>query len=176
VLGINSGTVKNCYATGNISGTSQVGGVVGTHNIGNVLEFCHSTGDVSGTGNDIGGVAGGTGSGGRIRFCYATGNVSGNDYVGGITGNGQSEYCVALNLRVNSNSVIDFNVGRISGRSTGLLNNYAREDMDINKDVEPGPNTVDGESITVWDEDFWASIVGFTDTWWEGKLPIGGVD
>ena len=85
VVGQNSssGTVKNCYNTGNISGNGSVGGVVGD-NVGRV-ENCYNTGTVTGTNDYVGGVVGYNGS--IVKNCYNTGavNSSGN-YVGGVVG------------------------------------------------------------------------------------------
>ena len=108
LVGINDGSVSNCYVTGSVSGTDSVGGLVG-FNRGRI-ENCHSGGNVSSdwnvgglVGQNIGGSisncsatgsvsGGGTVSGlvgansGPVENCYATGSVSGNDYLGGLVG------------------------------------------------------------------------------------------
>lgn len=117
VAGQNSGTIKNCIVTANISATSNgimmlVGGITG--NNGGTIENCYTTGNISGTGNHnpcyAGGIAGM--SGGTVRYCYsynnsvsATGNYTSlNSACGGIVGYGSNvNNCVALN---NSISVI----------------------------------------------------------------------
>ena len=87
VVGRNdSGTVKNCYNTGNISGGVS-GGVVGV-NISSVTN-CYNIGDVSG--NTSGGVVGWNSvsvvgyNSGSVENCYNTGNVSGG-ISGGVVG------------------------------------------------------------------------------------------
>ena len=92
VVGFNdSSTVKNCCATGFVSGATatEVGGVVG-QNISGRIENCYAVGNVSGAGN-IGGIVGQLNNASDIVLnCYATGNVTGtnvgNSYAGGITG------------------------------------------------------------------------------------------
>jgi hypothetical protein len=88
LVGRNSGTVENCYTTGNVSGTRDfVGGVVG-YNLGTV-RYCYSTCNVSGKAY-VGGVVGR----GSASYCYSTGNVSGTTYVGGVSCGGSSiQYC-----------------------------------------------------------------------------------
>jgi len=56
LAGSHSGTISNSYATGNVGGSSYVGGLVGYNN------------------------------GGTISNSYATGSVSGSSYVGGLVG------------------------------------------------------------------------------------------
>ena len=106
------GTITSCFATGNVSGKSLVGGLAGgayfitsSYATGDVIgsgagglvghglniTSSYATGNVSGT-HFLGGLAGiighqvEIGIGGNVEFCYATGNVSGVDYVGGLVG------------------------------------------------------------------------------------------
>ena len=73
-----------CTASGNVSGTSRIGGVVGYNN-GAVTACYHASGNVSGT-SYIGGVVGRNTSG-TLTACYhASGNVSGTSNVGGVVG------------------------------------------------------------------------------------------
>ena len=107
VCGTNSGTVTNCYNTGNVKGNNYVGGVCGDNY--RTVTNCYNTGSVEGN-NSVGGVCGynnrtvtncyNTGSVesnwyvgglcgqnyGPVTNCYNTGNVTGNDYVGGVCG------------------------------------------------------------------------------------------
>ncbi len=75
------GTVANSYATGDVSGEGGIGGLVGT-NIGTVANS-YATGDVRG-GGGIGGLVGS--NSGLVANSYATGVVSGGDSVGGLVG------------------------------------------------------------------------------------------
>ncbi|MBI4857292.1 MAG: hypothetical protein HY818_11200 [Acetobacterium woodii] len=84
VVGMNKGTISNCYNTGYNTGTvsgSFIGGVTGL-NYGSISN-CYNTGTVSGNAR-VGGV---TGTNlGIISNCYNTGAVSGNSDVGGVVG------------------------------------------------------------------------------------------
>jgi prepilin-type N-terminal cleavage/methylation domain-containing protein len=78
----NNGTLTNCYATGNITGDSNTGGLVGQNN--GTITDCYATGKVTGD-YGTGGLVGE--SDGTITDCYATGSVSGNnDRIGGLVG------------------------------------------------------------------------------------------
>ena len=83
LAGRNYGTISNSYATGTVSGTNYIGGLVGFSNSGTIIDS-HATGTVTGSGNSVGGLAGG--SYGTMSNSYATGNVSGTNYVGGLLG------------------------------------------------------------------------------------------
>ncbi len=110
----NLGTIKNCYAVGNITGNSNytgglvgrnegdiincytsvkikvplgdfIGGLCGTNDFRGKIESCYSTGAVSGD-DSIGGLCGRNSSDGKIESCYSTGAVSGDGYIGGLCG------------------------------------------------------------------------------------------
>ena len=98
VCGWNTGTIQNCYNTGDVSGTSEygfvyAGGVCGLNDYG-TIENCHNTGKVSGTSTSSNGTvyAGGVcglNDYGTIENCYNTGEVSGIYgfvYAGGVCG------------------------------------------------------------------------------------------
>jgi hypothetical protein len=62
LLGLNSdfygvSIIKNCYAMGNVSGTTGVGGLVGDNSSGTSVINCYSTGSASGT-SSVGGLIG----------------------------------------------------------------------------------------------------------------------
>ena len=72
VVGDNYGTVTACYhASGNISGTSYIGGVVGRNTSGTLTACYHASGNVSGISN-VGGVVGYNISG-TLTACYWSG-------------------------------------------------------------------------------------------------------
>ena len=85
----------DCSSSGTIRGGAWVGGIVGrirdviildgSSEIA-ILTRCHSSCNVSGSGNSVGGIAGDIGQHCNIGVCYSTGNVSGRDYVGGLVG------------------------------------------------------------------------------------------
>jgi len=76
------------FATGNVTGRSLVGGLVGTGGIATITNS-YATGNVTGTGG-VGGLVGRVGSINgdiTIAYSYATGNVTGTSDVGGLVGN-----------------------------------------------------------------------------------------
>jgi hypothetical protein len=96
--------IRNCYATGNITGSSTyIGGLVG--NVNNASA--------------------------KIDNCYASGNVSGTNYVGGLVGNtpGAIQNCVAANALITATAGTVLN--RIAGTGGTYYNNYAFEGMKL---------------------------------------------
>ncbi|MCL2066789.1 MAG: Ig-like domain-containing protein [Treponema sp.] len=131
IAGSNTGIVKNCYSTANVTGFNA-GGVVGRSISGSNVVFCYATGTVEATGT------GGFG-GGIIGY---------NMNASGITTNG----CVALNTSITlsntSSATVPGRFGRIVGyiASGAVLtggNNYAHKIMSM---------TVAGEIHTPTDE------------------------
>ena len=89
LVGTNQGSISNSYATGTVSGSSYVGGLVG-NNYGALsnasISNSHATVAVSGT-SRVGGLTGGNyGSEGSITNSYATGAVVGSSTAGGLVG------------------------------------------------------------------------------------------
>jgi len=150
VLGCaNSTTVQNCYSTcsldGSISGTGQIGGVVG-------YISTNST----------------------VQNCYATGIVSGYTQVGGVVGTTNSatttQNCVALASNIKNNNIF----GRLTYLSGGTVkNSFGRSDMNYNdapRNWTSNANGADGASITAenWGSaDWWRNTAGFSDTDWD---------
>src|SRR5690606_35705672 len=79
----NSGTISQAYATGAVSSTSNVGGLVGG-NSGTISE-AYATGSVHAKQAGAGGLVS-SNLGGTITQAYATGAVSGTASVGGLVG------------------------------------------------------------------------------------------
>ncbi len=80
-----SGTISNAYATGSVSGRTNIGGLLGS-NEGGTINNAYATGSVTGTGSNVGGLVGYNSNGGTISDTYATGSVSGDSNVGGLVG------------------------------------------------------------------------------------------
>jgi hypothetical protein len=162
VVGSNGGTVQNCFATCNVLGAYNVGGVVGYILEGKVIN-CYATGNVFGYTNLIGGVVGGAFYS-EIINCYATGIVSGENIqlVGSVVGafTGTLQNCVALSPSIEGTG----DVGRVTGTDDGTLsNNYGRSDMKENNSPTNwsniGLNDLDGADITA---NNWGN-----KNWWE---------
>ena len=91
VVGSNAGSssiLQNSYNTGNVSATSVVGGVIGI-NDGSVTN-CYSNGTVTKTGDTIGGVAGNN-HGGNITSSYFLANKGASDVCGTTEGVGMTD-------------------------------------------------------------------------------------
>ncbi|MDR2542302.1 MAG: formylglycine-generating enzyme family protein, partial [Treponema sp.] len=138
MVGRNFGRVENSYSTSNVTGINDVGGVAGLNGEGAVVENSYTTGAV--TGNiRVGGVVGGNAS--TVLNSYATGSVTGNDNVGGVVGGNIAGYrienCVALNPVITSSGT-GTNFGRVTGGIVAgtITGNRARSDM-IFIDVNP---------------------------------------
>ncbi|MDI1251255.1 MAG: YDG domain-containing protein, partial [Lacunisphaera sp.] len=85
LVGFNSTSViSNTYATGTVSGTGFVGGLVGSV-FGNINNS-YATGAVTGSSSRVGGLTGHIYSGMTVSNSYATGSVAGTSLVGGFTG------------------------------------------------------------------------------------------
>ncbi len=84
LIGINNGTVVNCYASGSVKGIDVIGGLVGSNSdpTGRIIDSYAESG-VSGS-DDVGGLAGGNWH--IVIGSHATGNVAGNRSVGGLVG------------------------------------------------------------------------------------------
>jgi len=84
VGGNRGGIVRDCYSTGNVSGSSRVGGLLGYHGAEGIVSNSHSSASVTGDWQ-IGGLVGWHHFG-TVGDSYATGNVAGGGDVGGLIG------------------------------------------------------------------------------------------
>lgn len=135
LVGRNEGEINDSYANSTVTATDRsVGGLVGS-NRGTIQES-HATGDVSGD-TRVGGLVGSNfvpnGSGGVINDSYASGNVSGDDSVGGLVGRSfessiQQSYATG---DVSGTSVVGGLVGTMDGQSENgsIGNSYALGDV-----------------------------------------------
>jgi hypothetical protein len=99
--GENNEKIINSYATGNVLGPGSVGGFVGLNSgLNGFIKNCYATGDVTGTQFDIGGLVGY--NTGTINYCNSSGNVTGGtkDRVGGLVGynNGPVTNCESYGI------------------------------------------------------------------------------
>ena len=89
LAGGNRGSIDNSYATGAVSGSSEVGGLVGSNIYQGSITNSHASGTVNG-GRNVGGLVGVNIYQGSIANSYATGSVSGggsySQNVGGLVG------------------------------------------------------------------------------------------
>jgi hypothetical protein len=102
---VGSSSITDSYSTGNVSGTSNVGGISGNAAYSSSITNSYSTGDVSGTGNYVGGIAG---------YVYNSTIIDN----------------AAINKEVNGSSYVNRIVGSIGGGS--VQNNFALDTMKAN--------------------------------------------
>ncbi|MBN1788024.1 MAG: hypothetical protein JW806_06475 [Sedimentisphaerales bacterium] len=146
LAGSSYGTITNCYATGTVSGSLYIGGLVGTGWIGSSITNCYtdiqvdggsyvgglvgqgygsvtncySAGEVNSSSASLG-MAGGLvgGNGGNIVGCYATGAVTGKLCTGGLIGYDWGSFiinCYSAGLVLG-----DQEVGGLIGNSTSTI-------------------------------------------------------
>jgi hypothetical protein len=82
LIGVNYGTVSNCYSTGSVNGKEVVGGLIGVNR--ETVSNCYSIVSVNGQ-NYVGGLIGYNYMA-RVLNCYSTGSVNGHNYTGGLIG------------------------------------------------------------------------------------------
>jgi len=149
VGGSATGNVTESYATGNVSGTERVGGLVGL-NVAGTVRDSYATGDISGN-FDVGGLVGL--NSGNVTNSYATGDVSGDRRVGGLVG-------------LNSGTVTEsYANGSVSGtyRVGGLV---GFNDGTVTESYATGSGSVSGTDDV-------GGLVGFndsgtvTDSYWD---------
>ncbi len=161
--------IINSYASGDVSGTDDVGGLVGEIYVSGHIYYSYATGNVTGTSSNVGGLVG-LAKEAVISTSYATGNVGSinSNNVGGLVG------------RVYSSSFIttSFATGNVQGSDAmgglvGNLMNYTDRAGNILKDspeihnsystglVSGGTNlgglVGQGAASTVINNSYWAS-------------------
>ncbi len=113
--------IRSCRNDGIISAKkNSVGGIVGSMDLGSVID-CYAYGSITSTdGRYTGGIAGYSTA--DIRHSYAKCTLSGNDYVGGIAGFGKNiRQCRSLVFIENSEEY----TGAVAGKANGILeDNY----------------------------------------------------
>jgi hypothetical protein len=119
LAGRNSGAVFNCYSTGSVTGSGNVGGLVGSNSREGSITMSYSTATATGD-RFVGGLAGG--NWGSIASSYSTGSVSGNDDLGGLEGGGG-----LVGVNVGGLIKSSYSAGSVSGDSrVGGLVGYNR--------------------------------------------------
>jgi len=85
IAGTSRNQISHSSNTGSIAGREMVGGVVGNHGIGYVVEYSYNEGHVRGNGSSVGGITG-FGKGSAVLLSFNTGEISGRVAVGGVAG------------------------------------------------------------------------------------------
>ncbi|MHC4565966.1 MAG: GLUG motif-containing protein [Planctomycetota bacterium] len=141
LVGTNGGRIKDCYATGNVVGVHGVGGLVGRNR--KTIEECHSAGTVIGDGA-VGGLVG-TNNYGRVLDCSSVSSTTGRDTIGGLVGGNSG--LVANGYSDSDIGGTDY-VGGLVGRNDGMIVVCAsRSRVNGAKEVGGlvGHNSFDGE-------------------------------
>ena len=127
LVGVNGGTVRGSYATGDITGTGdRVGGLVGSNTLGTVASN-YVASSVSGV-NRVGGLVGSNDEGSSIMASYAMTQVEGSgNTIGGLSGANSGDISDSYAAAGTSSVSGVNNVGGLVGRNAPLgtiLNSY----------------------------------------------------
>ena len=122
LAGINHASIINSSATGNVTGTQDVGGLVGKNNgdgIGadGLVRDSFATGKVESEGGNVGGLIG-INERGTVEKSFASGSVLGNTQVGGLVGNNASNGTITLSF-ASGNVIGNVEVGGLVGYNIG---------------------------------------------------------
>ena len=121
-----SSTIKNSYASTEVSGNDYVGGLVGSNSEISTIENSYATGTV--TGHDyVGGLVGLNDMGSTIKNSYAIGTVTGRSYIGGLVGTNDAASTIENSYAsgtVSGTGIVGGLVGRNNDNST-IKNSYA---------------------------------------------------
>ena len=161
LAGCSGGTVFNSYSSGNVTGSSSVGGLFGV-NMGSVNNS-HSMGNVIGV-DDVGGLVGYSYYG-TVSNSYSTGNVNGYSDVGGLVGLNGWEAEMGGGSTVRDS----YSTGNVNGNQNvgGLVGGNSDTVNDSFWDIETsGQATSDGGTGKNTTE--MQDILTFTDTETEG--------
>ena len=123
-----SSSITNCYATGSVTGNSDVGGLVGSAGSASSISITDSYATGSVTGNsDVGGLVG-CAYKSSITNSYATGVVTGtNSGAGGLVGSAGSSSSITNSYATGSVTGGGSSVGGLVGcaNSTSITDSYA---------------------------------------------------
>jgi hypothetical protein len=173
-----SSKVQNCCSTGTVTGSKDIGGMVGCFDSG-IMQNCYSTSTVSGS-SYAGGIIGTVNSNAKVLSCDSTGAVKGNSYVGGVAGSieGDMENCAALNPSVSGSSF----VGRVAGQNfknkgtlsgsyawSGMTGGGSSKTADGLDGADVSPETILSGTA------FWTDTLSFSSDNWtieDNRLPI----
>ena len=149
--GVTNHSVEGCLNEGKISGGSYVGGLVGYHNSGNVIN-CMNKGAVVGSSHNVGGLTGYSRQGAKVLNNINYGEVSGKHNVGGVCG-----FCSDDSTRDGATAVRNnVNIGDVYGNQTNktaaicgyntdeVTHNYWLYDPAHSKGMAVGVNNSDG--------------------------------
>jgi len=131
LTGSNSGTISNSYATGSVSGVASSGGLTG-YNSGTISNS-YATGSVTGS-NSIGGLVGDNNDG-AISNSYATGNVTGSgQFIGGLIGNNSDKGTTSNSHAIGNVTGFKSVGGLIGNNNSNLISNNSYSTGGVSSD------------------------------------------
>lgn len=114
LVGINSGTVRNCSFTGTVSANERIGGIAGRNKVSGVIDNCSAAGTVYGD-HYIGGIAGE--NRGVVRNCVNRAEVNTH-----VNHNSVSVGGTGIASLTQKESISEAtNIGGIAGTSSGMI-------------------------------------------------------
>ena len=122
LVGTNQGTITKCNAIGQVSGGGNMGGLVGKNTGG--IDDSYVTGQVLGTtkfSDCVGGLVGRSDRGSRITDSYATAKVSGRHIVGGLVGASYESSTIQSSYATGTVSGIRSGIGGLVGKLYGTI-------------------------------------------------------
>lgn len=127
-----NGKIENIGVSGNITGTNNVGGIVGYYSGQNDIKKCYNNANINGT--CAGGIVGYYSAKYKnIIGCYNTGKIEGNNYAGGIIGN-KTDYVGVYNCYNIGNVLANINngyAGAITGNNAIVSKCYYIDNVNI---------------------------------------------
>ncbi len=163
--------ISGCSATTYVSGSNNVGGLVGNMVAIKgtaIIEKSFAFGSVEASGDNIGGLAGAYE--GKITDCYALGTVSGGENVGGLAGSIGSPYSCWMEDSYAASDVAgtEFVGGFIGYEDDGIniFYNKCFWDNDVNPDVNGIGNGSDPNVISKTTAEMQAKAT-YTDAEWD---------
>ncbi len=155
------GIIVDSFATNSVSGSDSVGGLVGSQNSSSITDS-YATGSVSGSDNDTGGLVGSQ-NGGSLTDSYATGSVSGYLDVGSLVG-------------AQGGSITDsYATGKVSG--TGFLGGFLGSQIDSSiTDSYFDPQSTDQSSGVGFSQTATGTPTPITGTQWNTPATFTGWD
>ncbi|WP_251753779.1 MBG domain-containing protein [Pleomorphomonas sp. JP5] len=155
-----SSTLTNVHASGNVSGTVYVGGLVGSN--ASAIIASYATGTVKGTGY-VGGLVGGNFYAGTIGTSFATGAVggAGSSNVGGLVGLNNG---TVANAYATGSATSSFYVGGLVGQNNGAVSNAYATGAVTGSGFTGGLVGVNAGSGTVAGSFYDSSSTGQSDT------------
>jgi len=154
--GVGENLIEKSYATGDVEGDSEVGGLVGQAEETSVKDS-YATGDVEGD-SEVGGLIGASVGleGIEVEKCYATGAVSGESYYGGLIGRVAAPSIVENSFWDIETSGVEFSDGG-TGKTTAEMKDIATY---IDTDTEGLDEPWDIASFRDHDDETWGIGTG----------------